>query len=73
MKPITRREAIKKSGRLLLGASACSLLPRFGTGCTQREVDTKLAARLMQNTQNAKLDRTFRTLTSTNLTIFCIL
>ena len=56
MKPITRREAIKKTGRLLLGASACSLLPRFGTGCSQREVDTKLAAQLMQNTQNAKLD-----------------
>ena len=56
MKPITRREAIKKTGRLLLGASAFSLLPGFGTGCSQRDVDTKLAARLMQNIQNAKLD-----------------
>lgn len=56
MKPITRREAIKKSGRFLLGASACAFVPVFGTGCTQREVDTDLAGRLMQDTQKAKID-----------------
>ena len=56
MKPITRREAMKKGGRLLLGASACSLIPGFGSGCSQREVDTELAGRLMQNTQKAKID-----------------
>ncbi len=56
MKPITRREAIKKSGRFLLGTFACSLIPVFGTGCSQREVDAELAARLMQDTQKAKAD-----------------
>lgn len=55
MKPITRREAIKKSGRLLLGASACSLIPGFGTGCSPCEVDTELASRLMRETQKAKI------------------
>ena len=56
MQSITRREAIKKSGRLLLGAAACSLLPGFVNGCSQREVDPELAGRLMRDTQNAKID-----------------
>lgn len=56
MKPITRREAITNSGRLLLGAFTCALIPGLGTGCSQRKVDTELARRLMQDTQNAKVD-----------------
>ena len=56
MKPITRREAIKRGGRLLLGASACTLIPGFGTGCSQREVDQEIARHLMQNTQKPKID-----------------
>ena len=56
MQPITRREALKKSGQLLLGASACSLIPGFGTGCSQREVDAALASRLMRDTKKSKID-----------------
>ena len=56
MQPITRREMIKQGSRLLLGASACSLIPGFGSGCSQRQVDTELAVRLMQDTQKAKID-----------------
>jgi pimeloyl-ACP methyl ester carboxylesterase len=51
MEPFTRRKAIQKGGRLFLGAFAYSLLPISGTGYSQREVDTELASRLMQNTQ----------------------
>jgi 7,8-dihydropterin-6-yl-methyl-4-(beta-D-ribofuranosyl)aminobenzene 5'-phosphate synthase len=56
MEPITRRKAIKKAGRFLLGAFAYSLSPLSGTGCSQREVDTALASRLMRDTQKAKID-----------------
>ena len=56
MQSITRREAIKKSGRILLGATACSFLSGFVNGCSQREVDTELAGRLMRDTQNARID-----------------
>lgn len=55
MKPITRREAIKRSGRLLLGAAACSLAPGFAAGCSSREVDQDVVSRLMQHTQPANL------------------
>lgn len=55
MKPITCREAIKKSGQIVLGAAACSLIPQFGTGRSQREVDTELAGRLMRGAQKAKI------------------
>lgn len=56
MEPITRRKAIKKGVRFLLTASAYSLLPISGIGCSQREVDTELASRLMRDTQKAKID-----------------
>lgn len=66
MQTITRREAIKKSGRLLL-AAACSLLPGFANGCSQREVDPELAGRLMRDTHNAKIDDIRFTITCDNV------
>ena len=56
MQPLNRRDAIKKGGRLFLGASACFLIPGFGSGCSQRKVDTELAGKLMRETKKAKAD-----------------
>ena len=56
MQPITRREAIKRGGRLLLGTAAYSLAPGLTAGCSNREVDPDVASRVMQNTQNAAVE-----------------
>ena len=53
MQSITRREAIKKSGRLLWGAAACSLLQGLSMGCSSREIDPAVVSRVMQNTREA--------------------
>lgn len=55
MRSITRREAIKKSGRFIIGASACSLLPGLATGCSNQALDPDRVAELMQKTKNANL------------------
>ena len=55
MRSITRREAIKKGGRLFLGAATCSLLPGFATGCSNQALEPGMVAELMQKTKNANL------------------
>jgi len=55
MKPITRREAIIKGGRLLLGTATCSLFPGLASGCSNQELDPDIIARLIQNTENADI------------------
>jgi 7,8-dihydropterin-6-yl-methyl-4-(beta-D-ribofuranosyl)aminobenzene 5'-phosphate synthase len=55
MKPITRREAIKKGGQFLLGTATCSLFPVFASGCSNQELDSDMVAKLMQNTENADI------------------
>ena len=55
MKPITRREAIKKGGQFLLGTATCSLFPVFASGCSKGELDPDMVAKLMQNTENADI------------------
>ena len=53
MQPITRREAIKQGGCLLASTTACWLPPVLMSGCSNREVDPEVVARVMQNTQPA--------------------
>ncbi|MDY6792843.1 MAG: MBL fold metallo-hydrolase [Thermodesulfobacteriota bacterium] len=55
MKPITRREAIKKGGRLLLGTATCSLFPSFVSGCSNQELDAGVVVQLMQSTKKADI------------------
>lgn len=55
MRPITRREAIKKGGRFLLGTATCSLYPGFVSGCSKRELDPDMVAKLMQNMENVDI------------------
>jgi len=55
MKPITRREAIKKGGQFLLGTATCSFFPAFASGCSNQELDPDIVTKLMQNTENADI------------------
>lgn len=55
MRPITRREAIKKGGRFLLGTATFSFFPAFASGCSKQELDPDIVAKLMQNTKNADI------------------
>ena len=55
MKPITRREAIQRGGRFLIGAAACSLAPGMLGGCSNPEVDATIAASLMRSMQAVDL------------------
>lgn len=55
MQPMTRRDAIKKVGRFLLGTATCSLLPGFVSGCSQQELDQGRVSEMMEQTKTADL------------------
>jgi 7,8-dihydropterin-6-yl-methyl-4-(beta-D-ribofuranosyl)aminobenzene 5'-phosphate synthase len=48
MQPITRREAIDKGSRFLLGAAACSFFPGFLFGCSEQKLDQGNIAEIRQ-------------------------
>jgi 7,8-dihydropterin-6-yl-methyl-4-(beta-D-ribofuranosyl)aminobenzene 5'-phosphate synthase len=55
MKPMTRREVFKRSGRLLLGAAACSFAQGLACGCSNREVDPEAVSRLMRTARTVNI------------------
>ena len=56
MKSITRREAIKRGSRFMLGMAAGTLCPTLMSGCSRQEVDAETVAHLARNAQKAKSD-----------------